>query len=438
MSSFPAVIFEAYLVVSTCLIPGLQCDEEKPVCGRCVRTGQSCSLNSLEPDLIIVDGLKKAEAKAAWRSNSLVRSRSGSEEKSSSSGLHTSISPVTSTFNITPRRYFDPSERDRLRLMHHYDRYTCETIADLILPTPEGLTIMRHYVPEMAFEHDFLLHGMLGLSSLHLALLSMDAGEAQARDKHIGLAMHHHTCAIQIFNQQSFNITGHNVDALFIFSGLIVLYAFGFQRVTAGSSASPLDNIVEMLTLLRGTGTVAKTSFERLINGRLSPLFRQMKRALAGPTPKLSERVEDVLAKLLERVLATASPEREVYVESLAALRLNIELASAESLAHEAPISTFPVMLPAGFLQVLATGEPLALSMVANYGVILHWLRGNIWLAEWGRQTAETIQAILLPEWQDCQLSLEEDERKYRSCDQRLQIGMTSASIGINCAALGS
>jgi hypothetical protein len=307
--------------------------------------------------------------------------------------------------------------------MHHYDRYTCETIADLILPTPDGLTIMRQYVPEMAFEHDFLLHGMLGLSSLHLALLSMDAGEAQARDRHIGLATHHHTCAVQIFNHQSVDITGHKVDALFLFSGLMVMYGFGFQRVTAESSASPLDSIVEMLTLLRGTGIVAKTSLDRLINGRLSPLFRQMKRALAGPTPRLSEGVETVLANLLERVLATASPEREVYVESLAALRLNIELASATSLAHQAPITTFPVMCPAEFLQILATGESVALAMVANYGVILHWLRGNIWLAEWGRQTAQTIQTVLSPEWRDCQLSLQADERKYRTCDQRLQIG---------------
>lgn len=361
------------------------------------------------------------QGKVASSSKSLVRSSSSpSQTDSSSISIQSPSSHASSILNIPPEVQFTTLERDRLRLMHHYDLFTCETVADLILPTPEGVNIMRNYVPELAFEHNFLLHGVLALSSLHLALLSLDNADAQGRERHLSLATYHHSCAIQIFNHDLANSADHNIDALFLFSTLIAMCAFGFQRVTQVSQEKSLEQIVEMLSLLRGTGTVAKSGFDKLMQGRLGPLFGQMGRALAGGFEELSVGVETVLSNLLDRVLETTSPQRELYIDALAALRLNLELASAVSIPHQAPISTFPVITPPGFFQIVATGDPLALALVANYGIILHWLRGNIWLAEWGRQTSRTIKTALSPDWEECLLDLREVDRKYSGCGQLL------------------
>ncbi|KIW44888.1 uncharacterized protein PV06_03326 [Exophiala oligosperma] len=416
-----------------------KCDEQRPTCGRCTRTGQCCSLNSPDCDLLIIidENDRAAQGKVATTATSASSTSLLLSTTSSSSPSQTELSGISITspssnshasssssiFNINePQLPFTTLERDRLRLMHHYDRFTCETVADLVLPTPEGVNIMRHYVPELAFEHDFLLHGILALSSLHLTLLSLDNADAQTRERHLSLATYHHSCAIRMFNRYlADNPADHNIDALFLFSSQIAMCAFGFQRVTTrGSQEKSLEQIVEMLNLLRGTGTVAKSSFHKLVQGRLSPLFFQARRALAGGSEELSVGVETVLSNLLDRALKIDSPQRELYLDALAALRLNLTLASAVSIPHQAPISTFPVISPPGFFQIVATGDALALALVANYGIIVHWLRGNIWLAEWGKQTAQTIKAALPPDWDDCLLNLREVDWKYSGCGQLL------------------
>ncbi|KIW15408.1 hypothetical protein PV08_05454 [Exophiala spinifera] len=398
-----------------------KCDEQRPTCGRCDRIGKHCSLDSPDSGLVIIEENSRLEGKAASASKSLVLTTSSpSQPGSPSISIRSAGSRASPIHSITPLLQFTTLERDRLRLMHHYDRFTSETVADLVLPTPEGVDIMRYYVPELAFEHDFLLHGILALSSLHLALLSLDNADTQGLERHSSLATYHHGCAIQIFNHNLANSADHNIDALFLFSSLVVMCSLGFQRVTQGSREKSLAQIVEMLNLLRGTGTIAKSGFDKLVQGRLSPLFGQMNRALAGGPGELSECAETVLSNLLDRALKTASPQRELYIDALAALRLNLEFASAVSIPHRAPISTFPVISPAGFFQLVAAGDSLALALVANYGIILHWLRGNIWLGEWGKQTSGTIKTALSPEWEDCLLDLREADWKYGGSGQLL------------------
>jgi hypothetical protein len=51
---------------------------------------------------------------------------------------------------------------------------------------------------------------------------------------------------------------------------------------------------------------------------------------------------------------------------------------------------------------MVCIGEPLALAILANFAVILYWLRQTIWLQGWGRETVEAVREALPVEWHEC------------------------------------
>lgn len=288
--------------------------------------------------------------------------------------------------------------------MYHYTLFTSRSLADMVLPTNEGLAIWDNYVPQLAFSYDFVLHGILALSSLHLALLSMDEPAVQIH-KHITLASRHHYNAIKRFNKEMPAVTAENVDAFFIFAGILVAYAYAVQRVPTRTSLAPPKRIAETLRLLRATGSLGKVGLPWLCHGRLGAVFSETRHVIAGQIPILPDRVENVLTILSER----ATKEAPWYGPAIGALRYNLQIASTDREPHQVPTSTFPLMAPAELLDAVELGVPLALAIVGNFSVLPHLQRGNIWLKDWGKQTSEDIRESLTSEWKDCLIDLDQD-----------------------------
>ena len=97
-----------------------------------------------------------------------------------------------------------------LRLMHHYIASTCFHMSD----NPQHLESWQHSVPQIAFEHPFLLPGILAVAALHLHRDSVQ----RPLTKLLDVARYHQQQALAMFIPLLSSITQDNCHALFAFT----------------------------------------------------------------------------------------------------------------------------------------------------------------------------------------------------------------------------
>lgn len=167
--------------------------------------------------------------------------------------------------------------------MHHYGISTCYSISDL---TSISLPL-RDTVPALAFEYDFLLSGLLAVTSLYLALLNPSA-------IHTNSAIKYYSEALTLVCLYLTDVSPDNVAALFSFSCLIALYSFGFHQ-TEPSCLDPLGAIFEVFTLIRGIRVIVKDVVQWLEQG---PFAQSMLPKPSSPNPSLAPKIEPAISAL--------------------------------------------------------------------------------------------------------------------------------------------
>jgi hypothetical protein len=173
----------------------LQCDEVKPSCGTCTRYSSPCSY----PTTVSYPPPQTSEP-ASSSSSSLLPPLSHSLSPSF-------INPISNTqFNI-----------EQLELLHFYTTTTAYTFTTL----PARAQIYSHVVPQIAFQHPFLLGGILALSALQLSHLSPSRKVSLQQS-----ATLYHDPALASFKVALQAVTRENCDAVYIFSTFLVAYAW--------------------------------------------------------------------------------------------------------------------------------------------------------------------------------------------------------------------
>ncbi|EED18860.1 conserved hypothetical protein [Talaromyces stipitatus ATCC 10500] len=380
-----------------------KCDENRPQCGRCEKAGQHCSLSDISSSLMFISTDPTAER--FKKILNVVERQPNSEMAISSTVFHgrsTNTSPAdtsscpsfTSTSENVSETHISDTEKERLRLMHHYTLHTAKTLAELSIPTDRDQTIWSDFAVDLALEHDLVLHGLLSLSALHLALRGI------FKQRHTILAIHHHDLGLAIFRTHLTNITSHNYDSIFAFTCIVMLYAFGIQRCSE-STANTIAKVHQILTLISNSRPITKSHMDALRHSRWSVMM------MSEPYPTLDQKLPDdmeaMLAKLAQRVAVTAktASQADVYNAVVQSLRYILILTSTPRPA-QVTLVIFPMLSPREYWDMMRDHDPLALAVLANYAVTLHWLRYSIWLEGWGKETVDAVHATLPPEWHDC------------------------------------
>jgi hypothetical protein len=273
---------------------------------------------------------------------------------------------------------------DRLRLMHHFGMSTCYSISDLSLVCLP----LRDTVPALALEYDFLLSGIFAVTSLHLALHNPSTIHTQS-------AVKHHSEALTLVGPHLTNVTPDNIAALFSFACLISSYSFGFHH-TQPLSLDPLGEVFEVFTLIRGIGVIVKGGMQWLMEG---PFANSMLPTPSNPNANLAPKIEAALSALSRRNsdLMTDSI-RDAYAGAIDLLRKTFLLA-AEKPSLKTTSLIFPILVADEFVQKLRDRDPLALVILANYAVVLYWLRSSIWIGGWGKEIVDTVKHAVDTEW---------------------------------------
>ena len=284
----------------------LQCNEEHPRCANCIRLEIPCEWPSPRPKV----------QHASPQSASLEPSSISRENSYVSSPLPVSTVTVRPTFTL-----------EDMQLLHHW------TTRVYLFHDPLGEDekwIWSEGVVEVAFQHPFLLHGILALSALHKTLVDSQGNRASL----LAQADIHMSASIATYLKLIEESAQETVVPCFLLSS--VCFAYNLATAQVEEPEDPLCAILHCFRLLRGVKVVIGQHWEQLQQNEI------IKRLLAParfvdqlPLPENTECTPILNLKQLAYELE--SPQKEVCMEAIENLQntfLRTTLCSSQKQEH--------------------------------------------------------------------------------------------------------
>ena len=146
--------------------------------------------------------------------------------------------------------------------MHHYMTHTKH-----ILTEPQDLDyilqIWQVEMPKVAFTSDYVMHGLLGFSALHMAHL-----EPENADRLRESAVDHLDKALVLYRSEATPATAQNANAKFVFTWIVALFAYAIPP-----SLPPIDAIVELYKLVKGIDASLAETWVWVAQGPFAPIL---------------------------------------------------------------------------------------------------------------------------------------------------------------------
>lgn len=365
-----------------------QCDEVRPRCSNCEKHSISCDFSSHAP------------RSASTSSPQEIRHRSSdAKSRPSIQGSSSEHSPALlqsqrSLSSNGSRSQLPSLQMLELELLHHFTTETCYTLSD----RHDSHELWRVTVPQVAFQHDFLMRGILAIAALHLSCLRPDR---QAHWSHV--AAKQQDAALGSFRRIMTHMDQSNCDAFLALSSLIVVY--GFESPKNSDSLGMFNyngqDSDEWLPLIRGVNSIIMSVWPWIKNGRLSGLLHD--HVQEPPQTELPSILNEQLSHL-ENMCdhASGGPETiNAYKTALATLRVCfVRMNNRPPYECEVSIAfLWPVLLPQEYITMLNEKRPEALVILAHYCIILHHLDDYWWMRGWATHIINNIHHELDDNW---------------------------------------
>lgn len=299
-----------------------------------------------------------------------------------------------------PQKGIGSFDMEDMALWHHFIKTTASTLS-----SPWG-----DELPTLALNCDYLLHGILAVSALHVAYLHPDQ-----KDKYNRLASHHQDLAFPALNKATTSITPENANHLFAASTLLMVFNFASFRSSAElvfpfTQMSTNEGASNWIMCLRGCSSIAWAAQAHIEAGPLGFLITQG-RALetslqSGARPGAEDEVSlkqisDIVLNLPSTKIETSLDEMEAYKDAVERLR-NMLAASAQNLSsimERAIASMWPSTVSSTFIRLLSEKRPPALIIMAHYCLLLTNIEGCWYLEHRGLHLFQGIERELGNEW---------------------------------------
>ena len=288
-----------------------------------------------------------------------------------------------------------PVQLRHLELMHYYTAFTSLSISDMAAFKP----IWQEAVPKEAQSHPFLMHGMLALAALHIA-----HDRPQAKDIYTAVALKHYNVALVSFRTSLKQVTEENCTALFGFSALLIILSLAFaQSHPSTQDMSAIEELIQTFTLLRGVRVVLQSAMQWVAQGPLGALLNRSV-TLQYALPKHSVRLPPDFIEALDRLdgynerRSETADRHKVYSVAINAIRVCLKKIEDNPCDNAAALNWL-VFLESSYVSALKTNQPLALVILAHYGVVLHGLLEHWFVQDWGVRLIEVVYMNLGEEW---------------------------------------
>jgi hypothetical protein len=124
-------------------------------------------------------------------------------------------------------------------------------------------------VPQLGFQYEFVMRGVLAISALHLAHFKPDQ-----RDYYVSQALHHQEIGLRAATALMPHITEENCSAIYIFSVLTFYISLAKPRGEGDIFLVGEHGSADWLFLIKGTSYIMASSMTSLMSGPFGPLFK--------------------------------------------------------------------------------------------------------------------------------------------------------------------
>ncbi|KAJ5180846.1 hypothetical protein N7492_004056 [Penicillium capsulatum] len=357
-----------------------QCDEARPTCSNCAKRHAECEYGSSSSFLWAHE-----DCPASSRASG---PESGQQDSMLGPGSLGILGRLSGSSSATPGPALNLHD---LELMMQWCNSTYRTLSR----NENTDRVWRNAVPEEALSHPFLMHGILALSSLHLA---RTGPEPSRRTAYLNRAVAHQNQALALFRELLGDITETNAKAMFAFASIVVVYTFGFPHTPDVQDAwTCVDDFHQVLVLTRGVQQVIRSPADYLFNSDFAPILQVD--AVRAPLPDDAQATIQHLHDTNE-ICGTRDPDHEQAVYTATITDMGEMLSWVHGgMTASAVAGRWAIRLPPRFLELLRGREPLALVMLAHYGVLLHYLQHRWCFEEWCVRVAKAVWAILDDQW---------------------------------------
>jgi hypothetical protein len=409
-----------------------QCNEESP-CANCVRHSVPCSLAG-GPNVQRDDAKAKPRSPATSISSHSTRTSSHdataayTSATARASSISSTRSPPDSNENSPIHVLTGSIDRNvaltnqawilDLELMHHFTAFNSEIMTEHFDIME---TMWQHEMPRIAFNSQYVMHGLLGFSALHLATIQPKRALLLRAS-----ATNHLDQALVFYRQERGPATAETANARFTFTWLVAMFAFAIP-----SSVAPIDAVIELFSLVRGIEVVLQESLIWIIQGPFAPILTRAfveNRGLSDDGSALSMAFAfqastshstgaecvpgdglglpegmDFGLNHLDFMIGMHSmipDERRTCMLVLAELKaLYAQMLSSQASCGMSMIMCFPKQDPTHFSLLLKQRHPQALVILAYYTVLLDLLDSRWWVNGWGSRVLRDIVCSLGDEW---------------------------------------
>jgi Fungal specific transcription factor domain len=289
---------------------------------------------------------------------------------------------------------FQPAfmDTDSFELLHHYTSATC-----LILSRSRNIDIWQVAIPRMALKHDFLMHGILALSALHLSRI-----QPSRAGKLTVLASAHEQLALPSFRKHiSQNFSNDTCHAVFSFSGFVIPFILASENsLEASTSRIPglEDGSPHWFYAIRGLMVLLTGNWSTLVQGPYAPLLVRT----SAPIPYANNPNESHLVEVQQLISSCDdfSDAQETIACQIAFDELCRTLSSpCKTGGYKAAFLIWPGVVPTDYVRLLHYQHPIALIILAHYCVVIKKIETVWYLRGLGQNLLLSIHEVLSPKW---------------------------------------
>jgi hypothetical protein len=362
----------------------IQCDETHPTCLQCNTAQLRCRY-----------ALGKASGPAQSRTPPQATSRDGSS--TTTPVQHQSpntISPRLAEPSIPPHFSISSNSDDpftvnmlHIQLLHHFTTETTKTI----MFDESDAKRSQDVTMKAALSAPYLMQEILALAALHMSVLFPDQRE-----------FYHHqasglqTCALSIFNSSHLEVNAGNCIPIVLFSSLLAMHSLCDVVTSPDDDFSNfLNSFIRCLDLHRGIRAIASHSWHLLRQSELQGVL-EAGEELHCTTDLVGKECDDLRALLNSADVGQTS--MKACQAAIDHLQRTFDMEQMSG-GRNNTFTTWPVLVPAEYMDLLMKRSPEALIILAHYAVVLHSHREDWFISEGGRYLINSISRHLGSYW---------------------------------------
>lgn len=237
------------------------------------------------------------------------------------------------------------------------------------------------------------MHSLLALAALHRSHL-----DSNGHSRYTSTAMRYQNLSLPYLRSLINNASPKNYNALFALSTSVVVFVCALpQSPIAPTDFDPLKEITRLIELIKGALTVVEMAREWILQGPLRPLL------FPGAWEVrlvVADEIGDALNHLIfcNDTLVQSEPERATYGTAIKTLRQTFEMLMLNPNDHSLSL-LWVALMERRYIDLLRAEEPMALVLLAHFGVALYVSRRNWWSGNWGCQIVKAVYNMLDGYW---------------------------------------